>query len=301
MVFGAVAFADWLNWVASLTSQQVRLDACRIEALSTPGLVSVTATLVRDRRVNEALVPDRDRTDRLRGRRSLPQRRRHWSTPVCSARATAGCGLPRPRARYGRVRDRSKSAIRADEPASPRASPGAVLPESLLRGHLVCEVELDQAARRFPVTISLSRIELANADINLPATALGLGVPKLAPLGLTGDVLLHIAEPVDRTQAQCRATPRCNGATPDRRSRRSRLWATMNCASTAKAPTVHAYPAHPSGSASTRRQGILDERRTIPYSSPQRALPPQHQQQLAPLLRLIAVERGEGSFELRLN
>ena len=47
VVFGAVAFADWLNWVASLKSQQVRLDACRVEALSAPGLVSVTATLVR--------------------------------------------------------------------------------------------------------------------------------------------------------------------------------------------------------------------------------------------------------------
>ena len=40
---------------------------------------------------------------------------------------------------------------------------------------------------------------------------------------------------------------------------------------------------------------------TIPCFSPRHKLPPQHQQQLAPLLRLIAVERGEGSFELRLN
>ena len=47
VVFGAVAFADWLNWIAGLTAQQVRLDVCRVEALSTPGLVSVTATLVR--------------------------------------------------------------------------------------------------------------------------------------------------------------------------------------------------------------------------------------------------------------
>jgi len=47
VVFGAVAFADWLKWIAGLKSQRVRLDACRIEALSTPGLVSVTATLVR--------------------------------------------------------------------------------------------------------------------------------------------------------------------------------------------------------------------------------------------------------------
>lgn len=47
--FGAVAFADWLAWVANLQAQHVRLDACRIEALSTPGLISVTATLIRVR------------------------------------------------------------------------------------------------------------------------------------------------------------------------------------------------------------------------------------------------------------
>lgn len=45
--FGAVAFADWLALVAGLQAQQVRLDTCRIEALSTPGLVSVTATFAR--------------------------------------------------------------------------------------------------------------------------------------------------------------------------------------------------------------------------------------------------------------
>ncbi len=50
VVFSAVAFADWLNWVAGLESQQVRLDACRIEALATPGMVGVTATLLRARR-----------------------------------------------------------------------------------------------------------------------------------------------------------------------------------------------------------------------------------------------------------
>lgn len=49
VVFGAVPFADWLDWVAGLQSQQVHLDAGRIEALSTPGMVSVTATFVRAR------------------------------------------------------------------------------------------------------------------------------------------------------------------------------------------------------------------------------------------------------------
>lgn len=47
VVFDAVAFVDWLKWVNGLNSQRIRLDSCRIEALSTSGLVSVTATLVR--------------------------------------------------------------------------------------------------------------------------------------------------------------------------------------------------------------------------------------------------------------
>lgn len=47
VVFGAVPFPDWLNWVVALNSQGIRLDTCRIESLSKPGLVSVTATFVR--------------------------------------------------------------------------------------------------------------------------------------------------------------------------------------------------------------------------------------------------------------
>lgn len=47
VVFDALAFTEWIKWINNLKSQRVRLDACRIEALDTPGLVSVTATLVR--------------------------------------------------------------------------------------------------------------------------------------------------------------------------------------------------------------------------------------------------------------
>lgn len=47
VVLGAAFFSEWLKLIASLQAQQVRLESCRIEALSTPGLVSVTATLVR--------------------------------------------------------------------------------------------------------------------------------------------------------------------------------------------------------------------------------------------------------------
>lgn len=48
--FGAVAFSRWLQWVAALQAQRVRLAACRIVALSAPGMVSVTATLERPQR-----------------------------------------------------------------------------------------------------------------------------------------------------------------------------------------------------------------------------------------------------------
>ncbi len=47
VVFGSVAFADWLAWIATLQAQRIRLDTTRVEALTTPGLVSITATLTR--------------------------------------------------------------------------------------------------------------------------------------------------------------------------------------------------------------------------------------------------------------
>lgn len=47
VVLGAVPFAEWLALVSTLQSQQVRLDACRIEAASTPGIVGVTGTFTR--------------------------------------------------------------------------------------------------------------------------------------------------------------------------------------------------------------------------------------------------------------
>jgi type II secretory pathway component PulM len=49
IAFGAVSFAEWLGWVASLQAQQVRLEAARVEALAAPGMVTATATLTRAR------------------------------------------------------------------------------------------------------------------------------------------------------------------------------------------------------------------------------------------------------------
>jgi len=47
LVFGNVAFADWLAWADAMQAQQLRLAAVRIEAQPVDGQVSVTATLER--------------------------------------------------------------------------------------------------------------------------------------------------------------------------------------------------------------------------------------------------------------
>ncbi len=47
LTFGAIPFSTWLRWIDELQAQNVRVASARIEALSTPGLVSVTATLAR--------------------------------------------------------------------------------------------------------------------------------------------------------------------------------------------------------------------------------------------------------------
>ena len=174
-----------------------------------------------------------------------------------------------------------------------------VLPESLLRGHLVCEVGLEQAARRFPVTLSLSRIQLTNADFSLPAAALGLAVPKLAPLELTGEMQFRVSSlSIGRGAARGRATLQ---------------WHAAGSALSPVSPLGN-YELRIDGEGSVVRATLhtlqgplqLDGKGAWTYGDNPAFLaiarvPLQHQQQLAPLLRLIAVERGDGSFELQLK
>lgn len=47
LVFGSVAFADWLRWADIMQAQHLRLAEVRIEAQSADGQVSVTTTLER--------------------------------------------------------------------------------------------------------------------------------------------------------------------------------------------------------------------------------------------------------------
>lgn len=174
-----------------------------------------------------------------------------------------------------------------------------MLPESLLRGHLVCEVRMEQATKPFPVTISLSRIELANADISLPATVLGLSVPKLAPLGLTGELLLHVASlSIERKQMLGNATLqwRDAGSVFTSISPLGDYELSLDAEGASKHIVLRTLqgPLQLDGKGSWAN-GDNSDFLVIARVSPQ------HQQQLDPLLRLIAVERETGSFELQLK
>ena len=174
-----------------------------------------------------------------------------------------------------------------------------VVPESLPRAQLVYEVGLEQAPQRFPVTLSLSRIELANADIGLPATVLSLGVPRLAPLGLTGDVLIHVSSlSIGRAGMEGNATLQWRDA-GSVLSPVSPL-GDYELRLDGKGMTVHAFLRTIEGPLRLDGKGSWTHGDSPAFLAIAR-VSPQHQQQLAPLLRLIAVDRGQGRFELQLN
>jgi general secretion pathway protein N len=174
-----------------------------------------------------------------------------------------------------------------------------ILPETLLRGHLVCEVLPELATKPFSVTISLSRIELANVDLSLPATAMEFGEPRLESLGLTGEILLHITNlSIDHKQVQGNATLQ---------------WRDAGSVLTPISPLgdyelnldgetdmVHVMLRTIHGPLQLEGKGFWANGDHPDFMAIAH-VPPQHQQQLGPLLRLIAVERSAGNFELHLK
>jgi len=171
-----------------------------------------------------------------------------------------------------------------------------VLPGDLLRARLVAEVTLEQAARPFAVSFSPSRVEISAAVLQLPATALGLGVPALAPLRLSGEVQLHIAQlSVERGSVHGEATLQWRAAgsslTPiaPLGDYEVRFKAAGNAVDGALRTLAGPLQLEGAGRWSSD---------AAPSFLVTARVQAQHQEQLAPLLRLIAVERGAGSFEL---
>ena len=174
-----------------------------------------------------------------------------------------------------------------------------IRPAYLLLGKLRYDVALDHALQRFPVTISLARIEIADADISLPAAALGLGVPKLAALGLTGDMLLHIARlALGRDSIRGNATLQWHGA-GSAFTRVSPL-GDYELRIEADGTAVHASLRTLQGPLQLDGQGSWESGHNPVFQGNARVPPPQ-QQQLAPLLRMIAVDHGDGRFDLQLK
>ncbi len=174
-----------------------------------------------------------------------------------------------------------------------------VLPVSLLRARLVAEVELDQAAKPFPVTLSLSRVEIADAGIRVPAAVLGLGLPRLAPLRLSGEVQINIPRlSVERGRVDGDATLRWRAAgsalTPI-----SPL-GDYEVQIKAVGPAVHAALSTLEGPVQFEGKGTWSNGAPPNFLVTAR-IPAQYQEQLAPLFRLITVERGAGNFELNSN
>ena len=174
-----------------------------------------------------------------------------------------------------------------------------VLPQSLLRGRLVSEVALDRAARQFPVTISFSQVELASAELSFPAAVLALAEPRLKPLRLSGDVLLHATNlSIGRdgmhgnVTLQWRAAGSAFSPVSPIGSYELRLDGQGN--------TVHALLSTLQGPMQLDGSGSWTNGANPEFHATVR-VPPQYQEQLTPLLRMISVQRDEGSFELQLK
>jgi general secretion pathway protein N len=171
-----------------------------------------------------------------------------------------------------------------------------VLPASLLRGRLTAEVRLELAAKPFPISVSLSGIEIADAAIDLPAAALGMGMPKLAPFRLTGEVRVNIPQLAFALRGMD------GNATLQWRAAGSALTPVSPLGEyevrfKAVGPAVHAELRTLAGPLQLEGKGTWSngERPSFLATAD---VPAQHQEQLAPLLRLVAIERGAGRFEL---
>jgi general secretion pathway protein N len=170
---------------------------------------------------------------------------------------------------------------------------------SLLRGILICELKLAETAS-FPVRISLSGIDVENADIALPASALGAGVRSLAVLRPTGDLLLHVRH-LSLANTSVRGS-----VIVEWRNAGSALSRVSPLGSYELRVDANGVAAH--GVLRTTLHGPLElsgqgswQKGQAPRIAVTAHVMPESEAQLAPLLRLIAIEKRKGDFELKVN
>lgn len=172
-------------------------------------------------------------------------------------------------------------------------------PAALLRARLVCDVDFGAESRSFPVTLSWSRIELAHADITLPAVTLGYVAPKLASLELSGEVHLQVQDlAIGRHNVRGDATLQ---------------WIDAGSALSPVSP-LGDYQLRLAGAGDggrvtlTTLKGPLQLRGqgswaagSAPTFAVNAIVPPEYRQRLEPFLRLIAVKQVDGSFAMQLQ
>ena len=172
-------------------------------------------------------------------------------------------------------------------------------PADLLRARLRYDVELGRGSQPFPLMMSWSQIELANVDIDLPAEALSLGLPRLAPLELSGELNLKIASlsigrGTARGDAELQWRTAGSGFSP--------VWplGDYELRWNGKGREARMTLRTLKGPLRLRGQGSWSVGHAPVFAAAADA-PPEIRQEIAPLLRMIAVERGTGHFELQLK
>lgn len=242
----------------------------------------------------------------------------HWSAPVCGFAAYAAVLLALAPATLidARLQAASEGRLRlAEARGSLWAGAGwievrdaqgkagvarriewRVLPGALLRARLAAQVTLEQAARPFQVSLSTARLEITDAALQVPAAAIGLAAPALAPLRLAGEVRVHVAQlSLERGAMHGEATLQWRGAgsalTP------IAPLGDYEVRFKAAGTTVHGALRTLEGPLELEGAGNWSGGAAPSYRITAR-LQAQHHDQLAPLLRLIAVERSVGSFEI---
>ena len=172
-------------------------------------------------------------------------------------------------------------------------------PAPALRGRLAYEVVLEPGSPPASLIVSGSRIELAHADVSLPAAVLGLASPVLATLDLMGVVRLDVPDlAIERGAVRGNATLRWRAAG----SARSPVFPLGDYEMRVEAKgaeglaTLHTLK----GPLQLRGHGSWGNGRAPAFATVAE-VPGELREQLSPFLRLIAVERGAGRFDLQVR
>jgi general secretion pathway protein N len=169
-------------------------------------------------------------------------------------------------------------------------------PGELMRARIGYSVRAGAGSEPFPVTISWSRVEVSDVRINLPASALVFGAPALAPLALSGQLQVEIPGfSVGRGSATGEAVLRWRAA-GSALSPVSPL-GDYEVRLAADGAAIHASLATLQGPLQLDGGGAWQIGARPAFLATAR-MPAELQAQLAPFLRLIAVERGDRSFEI---